>query len=371
MARYRVVIFDASAGTPKAELPLTGLTFSRVLSGCGSLSGSMSQWHPAATEDNLGQLRTDPDRFLAVYRDDLCVWAGPLTGTDCTFTGGMVNLVAREMTWYLGKRVLEEDRDYNGWDYFDIIRDLSSYMVGKTGTGTDGVTLGSDILAAIPGWSVMSGLAGTNFTTSLSTTFYGSAKHSILDCMQAIAADPSNPVEWFMDYGTGSTRIEILSQLQLGFPCGSTFAGEITEKVLVDLSRACDWEEAATREHMLGSNYTKTLQSTVAVTNGVILTERVDDAGDLANTDLVDARAKDMLRWAKPASRVFTFTQKPFVSLPYGFAELGDTVPFEVISPNILSVTSNSRRVTQIDTSADDTSENVLYTLNDPLSDAA
>lgn len=372
MGRHRVVIFDASAGTPKAELPLNGLQYSRVLSGVGALSGSFSQWHPAATEDILGQLRTDPDRFIAVYRDDLCVWAGFLSGTDCTFSDGMINLVGREIQWIFGKRVLEEDRDYNGWDFFDIFRDLVTYGTTKTATGTDGMTAGADIKAAVPGLSVMTGLSGHTFTTALPKTFYGNAKHYISDCWAAIAADPSNGIEWATDYGTGSTRIAILSKIMLGYPnLGSTFAGEVTEKVLTDFSRHCDWEPAATRVHVLANGYAKTLQSASAVSNGVILTELVDDQGDLTNHDLVDARAKDIRRLSKPATRVFTFGYKPCTSLPYGFVDLGDTVPFEVITPNILSITSNSRRVIQVDVAADDTSENVLVTLNDPLTDLA
>lgn len=379
MAKYRVVIFDASTMTPLAELPLAGLQFSRVLSGVGSLSGSLSQWHPNATETILGQLRATPDRFLAVYRNEgtttVCVWAGPLTGTDCTFSDGNINLVGREITWYFGKRVIEEDIEVASMDVYDAYRALFDQMTGKLSTGDDHATLpaGTDINAAIPGFSVMSGSAGASLPASTPTNyvgFRGSGRHLYSDAFDALAADPETGFEWMVDYGTGSTRTDIICEVQLGYPnLGSTFAGELTEKVLMDFSRSCDWEEAATRVHILGQGYTKTLQSAVAATNNVILLEKVDDYGDISNTDMIDARAKDLRRLSKPATRSFTFAYKPCQSLPYGFCELGDTTPFDVKQPNILSITSDIRRVIQIDVSADDASEDVLVTVNDPLTD--
>lgn len=380
MARHRVVVFDATL-TPLAELPLSGLQYSRVLSGAGALTGSLSMRHPACTETNLGQLKTDPDRLFAVYREDgntvTCEWAGPLTGTDCTFSDGSINVVGREMSWWLGKRVCEEDISLESLDMFAGVRALVTQMTTKTATGTDGtLAAGTDIGAAIAGFNVTGASAGYTLPANTATNyvgFRGVGRHTYADAFGVLAGDPEHGFEWAMDYRTGSTRVDIITTLLLGYPnLGSTWGGQIAQSVLVDFARFCDWEQGATRVHVFGGDgYIKTLQSSQAATNGVRLTERVDDFGDITNTDFIDGKAKDLRRLGRPAPRTMTFKYKPCPSLPYGFVDLGDTVPQQISDPNILSIESDVRRVVQVDATADDTSEEILVTLNDPLTDLA
>lgn len=368
MTDYRVLVHDASTGTPLAELPLSGLSYSRVLSGCGSLSGTMPVWHPLATETFLGQLRGDPDRELTVIRDGAVDWNGPLTGTSATLSGDTIQVNAREASWYLGKRVLEEDKDYTGDDVFDAVRDLVSSMKNKTATGDDDATLGSDILADLPRWSVMAGTAGAPLG---SVTFAAAGRHTYQECFDFIAADPTTGFEWKMDYSTSSTRQSPHRTLTMGYPgLGSTLTTQLSERRLSDYGRDLDWERAATRVHVIGSGYTKTLQSNVSVTNGVILLETVDDYSDTSNADFVDSRAKDLRRILRPAVRVPTASFRPSVSLPYDFCDLGDVVPFEITWPDVLTINSDTRRVIEKRTDVgDDGDEVVTMTYNDVLTD--
>lgn len=369
---YKTVIYEASTGMPIAELPLRDLTFSRVLSGCGQLTGWLSIYDDAATEGNLGMHRDDPDREITVFRDDVPVWSGPLTASDASLSSGQVQLVAREASWYLGRRMLEENRDFDGDDLDVIVGNLNDYLTGKLGTGDDGMTLGDDIVADIPRWSIdATALAGVAFSDPSPPTFYGSARHSILDCLTALANDPETGFEWRMDYATGSTRQAVHRTLVFGYPAlGSTLTTQLTERVLVDFGRSLDYERGATRVHVMYSGGVVTLQSPLAVTNGTLLTEVVDDQSDVTKDSMATARSRDLRRLSRPPVRVFTATYRPgAVSLPFGFCDLGDTVPFEITFPRVLSISTDRRRVIQIDVTPGGGDELVKLTFNDMLDD--
>lgn len=350
---YRVVISKAATREPLAELPLQGLTFDRILSGCGSLSGTLSIWHPAATETILGLTAANPDRELTVWRkgDDgveVPIWNGPITNIQGTMSGGVYTITAREASWYLQKRVLEEDKVYTtSDDVFDVVRDLVDYMKTKTASGDDDMTLGDDIVAALPGFSVSAGAAGATLAEDVS--FAGTARHTISECFEFIAADPETGFDYRMDYSTGSTRQSVHRTLTLGYPgLGTTLTTELTEHILYDFGRESDWDRAGSRVHVVGSGYTKTLQGAGAVANGNLLLEVVDDYSDTSNHGLINHRARDLRRLAQIPVRILTASYVPGSALPFGFCDLGDVVPFEIQSPPGMTITGNTRRVVQI-----------------------
>lgn len=373
MSVYKTVIYETSTGLPKAELTLRDLTFSRVLSGCGQLTGWLSIYDTAATEDNLGMHRDDPDREITVFRDGVPVWNGPLTASDALMSTKQVQIVAREASWYLGKRTLEEDRNYDGDDLDVVTTHLAdTYLNGKQATGDDTMTLGDDIVAAIPRWSVdATSLAGVAFSDPTPPTFYGLARHTIQECLEALANDPETGFEWRMDYATGSTRQAVHRTLVLAYPSfDNVLTTQLTERVLEDFGRALDYERGATRVHVIYGNGVVTRQSATAVANGTILTEIVDDQTDTTKEAVAIARAKDLRRLSRPPVRVFTATYRPGEkTMPFGFCDLGDTVPFEITAPAVLSITADTRRVIQVDVTPGNGSELVKLTFNDKLDD--
>lgn len=372
MTVFRVFVHDSSTGLVKAQLPYAGLQFNKALSGCGAGSFTVPIGHASVTEDNLGQHRTNSDREITVFRDDEVAINGPLTGTIGSLSSGAIQVTFREASYHLQKRVLEHNVNYDGVDLFDAVRDLTDDMTTKEGTGDDGMTLGDDIIAALPRWTVMSGTAGVTLTDASPPTFYGSARHYISDCFEALAGDPdTDGFEWKMAYS--GTLQAVARQLVMGAPSlGITHTLELTERLLEDYSRTCDWERAATRVHVIGAGYTKTLQSSTAVSSGTLLSEKVDDASDMSKPNLIDARARDLRRLSRPAVRVFTAKFRPNPKgLAHDFCDLGDTVPFQISWPEILSINADTRRVVDIATEVgdDDGDEMVTLTFNDKLAD--
>lgn len=358
MADYRFLLVDSSTSQPLAEVPVSVDRCSRVLTGCGELTGSVPLDHPTTTEANwMG------DREVTVVRDDDPIWNGPVTLAETSLSGGTVEFTAREASWYMQKRVLEVDKHYNK-DTHAIVRSLDAYMETKTSTSGDGTgSVGSSINAALPRFAVSSGDSGVTKELSLS----GAARHTIAEILDFLVQDPDTGLEYRMDYRTGSTRQSCRRTLTLGSPLGVTVPETLTEAVLYDYNRTLDWERGATRVHVVGSRSTVTKQNSGSITAGTLLIEEVFDRSDTSSTTLLTHFAREARRRSQPPVQTYSVSFVPG-GLDFYFCNLGDTVPVAITSPNILSV-SGHRRVVQIDVAppTDSSLELVTLTFNLPL----
>lgn len=372
MTDNTLLSFDASDLTRKGELPWSGMSRSRVLSGAGRLSCTLPIGHPQVTRDTLGLLRTSPDRLVAHYRNGVLVWAGFISGSQCRASDGTFSLVAREFPWILAKRFLEEDADFNGMDVFDIFRWLVTYMTGKLGTGDDGMTLGDDLVAAMAYLAVdpASTDAGHTYTFASSTTVYGTDRKSMQEIVDLINPDPQTGFEYRTKYA-GSSWLAPLLTFELGYPTvGATLTREANQWMAADYGKTIDGERGGTRFHGMSAEGPVTRQSASMVANGALLLEQVEDMTDLA-ADVAAAHVKEIKRLGRsPGPRVPDYAFIPDDVLAYGFADIGDTWPFNVTEPDVLTITSDIRRVVQEEVTCDvDGSEMVSLTFNDPVSD--
>lgn len=367
-----LLVFDASTGTCLGPLPWSAMQRSRVLSGAGQMTCTLPIGHPLVTRDKLGLGRSSPDREVGVYRNGVLVWDGFISGSDCSWSGGVFNLVAREFPWILSKRTQEEDLDINGDDVFDIFRGRVTYMTSKEATGDDGMTLGDDIIAAVPRLSVdpASTDAGVTYTFASSPTVYGTDRKTMQEIIDLLNADPETGFEYRTNYD-GSTRLAPQRVFQLGCPTvGTTLTRQITQWIAADYGKTIDGERGGTRFHGMSSEGPVTRQSSGMVTNGALLLEQVEDMTDLP-ADIALGQVQELRRLARsPGPRVPTHSYVPDVTLPYGFCDIGDTWPFNITEPDVLTITSDIRRVVQEDVACDvDGSELVGLTFNDPVSD--
>lgn len=357
MPDYRYILVDASSGTNIDEIPLTVSSFSRVLNGVGSLTGTIPLDHSKALPTSLRG-----DREITVLRDNAVVWNGPITVTDDgDLQSRTVTVTAREASWYLGKRTLEVNKNYNA-DVYYIVRNLIAYMTTKQGAGS------TNINAALPRFFV-SPATGTSGTTR-AVHYYGGARHTIADIIDDLVADPTTGLDYRMDYATGSTRQQCKRTLTLGSPSlGVARAQLLTEHVLANYGKTEDRERAATRVHVIGSGYTSTAQNTGSVTNGDILIEAVTDRSDKSNHAFLDDFARDFRYRAQPPVSTQTVTYIPTVGgLEFGFADLGDTVNIQIGGATLLHSVAHSRVLqVEVTPSQGDTAESVALTIATPL----
>lgn len=336
MANYKYLLVDASSGLSLCELPMAVSSFSRVLNGVGSLTGTLPLDHPKASLSNL-----NGDREITVLRDEIPVWNGPITVVDATLSSREVTITAREASWYMGKRTLEINKNYNA-DLFYIVRDLILYMTRKQSNGaTSG---GTSINASLPRFFVTNGSSGT----TKAVRYYGAARHLIADIVNDLVADPTTGLDYRMDYSTGSTRQSCARTLTLGSPSlGSQKTHPISEHLVTEFTRQLDRERAASRVHVVGSGYTARAQNTGSITNGDILIESVFDRSDKSNHAFLDNYARDARYRSQPPVQTFGLSFTPGSALPYGFADAGDAVHLEVGTGTMLA-TSGYQRVLEV-----------------------
>lgn len=334
MTRYDYLLVDETTGAILAELPFTPSSpYSRMLTGCGSFSGSIPLDHETATEANF----RDGLRSVTVIRDDVPDYSAPIVTVDPDLDSRTLNLSMREASWWMQKRTIEVDKHYNA-DTHAIVRKLWTYVTSKTDSGS--------INASVPNFTVSSGNSGNTKRLVLA----GSARHFMQDAVDKLCEDPDTGLEYRMDYGTGSTRLICQRTLTLGSPLGTTRAALLTELVLNHYGRSLDLDRAATRFHAVGSGFTATKQNTGSVTDGWPLLEAVVDRSDTADHDRLNDFAREGRRKSQPPVKIYDAEFIPDASgLAFGFCNLGDTLTWDTSTPNMLSVSSGSRRVTQID----------------------
>lgn len=362
MVDYRYLIADASGGKPLAEAPFGDVSFSRVLSGIGQFSGVLPLDHPQCTEANFVG-----DREVTVLRDDTPIWNGPIVMAEATRSSNVLSVTAREASWWLGKRTVEVDKHYNT-DMASTVRSVFTYVTTKTSTSGDGTSgAGVSINAALPRFSVSSGTVGVTKEIVLA----GTARHTMLDVLDLMVDDPDTGLEYRMDYATGSNRQTCQRTLTLGAPLGVTVTHQLTEHVLYDFGRTLDWERGGTRAHAVGSGYTSTKQNVSSIAAGTILSEVVVDRTDTSLHSRINDAARELRRKAQPPVRTFSASFVPGGALDYGFCDLGDKVPFQISAPSMLSISSDNRRVVQIDVTppSGDSPEVVALSFNLPLDD--
>lgn len=360
MPAYKCIVSDASDGGNKGEAPLTLTSpISTVLNGVGQVSGTIPRDHPTASEDWL-----EGDRELTIWRGLDVVFNGPITLVAGALSSDTVSITAREASWYFTKRTLEVDKTYTSQDVNDIIRDLTTYMTSKTSTAGDGTSsVGTNINAALPRFSVSSGTSGVTETVN----YFGSARHYIWDIIEPLLTQ----IDYRMDYATGSVRQQLYRTFTLGTPTlGVTHEDPISAQSVFDFPKSMDRERGASRTHVLSGVPTYTQQDLDALTTGDILIESVIDRSDLTTTAQVTAFGNDLRRRVRPPITTYTFSYVPRTNGPfaYGWCALGDHLRMNVGTGTVLHSTGHLR-VAQLDVTpeTDSAPELVTVTLNVPL----
>lgn len=364
MVDYRALFIDAASGDVLDEPPLTFDSPISLKAGeTGSFSAHMPVDHPMATHANI----ENGDREITVLRDDVPICNGPFDWSVDSATR-QLNLTVYEASAYFDQMVVEADLAYNE-DRFDWVRDVWTVLTTKTSTAGDGTASpGLTINAGFPNFNVSSGTSGFTLNSSLS----GAGFYTFRDVLNKLAENPDEGIEWRMDYGTGSTRMTCQRTLKLGAPLGSTLDVQVTDWNTLSYTRSGSQIRALTRAHVRGSGITATKQNTGSITAGFILREGVLDRGTITDaTELADV-AREFRRTGQPPVKAITASYVPGRMLPFGWAQLGDTVPFEVNDvAELLDITASNRRVVQIDIQppSGTSPELVTLTLNIPLSD--
>lgn len=136
---YRVFIFprggygavrDITGYTydaPLKELNFSSCRFSRILRQTSSATIELIDecWEQLSDVVPL-------EHEIAIYRDNVRVWSGPLTGINGSSANDPVTLEAKDVSWWLSRRVLHTSHNYVQTDLAEIFNNLfDDAMISK------------------------------------------------------------------------------------------------------------------------------------------------------------------------------------------------------------------------------------------------
>lgn len=139
MAAYSFLVADMVTGVIKAELPLDGVQYGRVLDRAGSFSATIPLRHPKATPGNLSTGNT----LVYILRDGQIMFSGILYTARASSGDTSTVQIGGEGLWsyWTGPsgaqgrgRFLKDDKTYTATDQLDIARDLLAYSMAAAGS---------------------------------------------------------------------------------------------------------------------------------------------------------------------------------------------------------------------------------------------
>lgn len=346
MPVYQYYLADAYTGALIGELPFTPTDrYTRLLSGAGAFSGTIPLDHPMASRANF----KDRVPNLIVVRANTVKWFGPVVSPVPDLAGRKLQITAREPTWWMQKRCIEENKHYKA-DTHVIFRKMWTYVTSKTDAG--------GINAALPNIVVGSGNSGTTKKIPIA----GSGRYLMADLVHDMLVDDDAGLEYRVDYS--GTIAEPLATITLGSPLGTTRNHLMTEHTVNGYGLSLDFDQAVTRAHVVGAIKAATRQNHGSVTDGYPLLDGVLDRSDISDIDTLGRIAREFRRKARPPIRVFDVEFNPTPGgLTFGFANLGDSVRFAPKSPDLLTA-NGTRRVVEIAVMPDTETETELIGLN-------
>lgn len=319
MAQYEVTLCDRT-GVRIGPLPPYGgspLQFQRVLSGAGTATIVPRLTLPLISGRENRQRLTAWGSEIIIERVDGpgqqgLVWEGPVTKPHADLDGDSLSITAVEpWGWLETERTIQGHHEYGGRDQLDVARDLIAAYT--TGLGTDG-----DIRMTLGGGK--SGVQVSEIYQPSDNKFVGQAVEDLAGAVNGF----DFTVESHFDQRTGKV-------MRTWVPYYPHKGQTLTQKLQSGLGglRAASIEEATqicTRvvgsgAVTLKSNAAAALESVYGIhTDSISLT----DANGLAK---LQAQTDQYRKDRTPPVPIVSWQYKVSEQTPYGFIDLGDSVP--------------------------------------------
>lgn len=353
MPTYQYYFGDCYTLEVLGELPFTPTDrYTRLLSGCGGFSGTIPLDHPLATKANFRNRMCN----LIVVRNNFVRWWGPIVSPVPNLSGRVLQIGAREPTWWMQKRCFEVNKHYNADTHY-IFRKMWTYATSKTD--------GGNINAALGNITVSAGNSGVTRRIPIA----GSGRYLMADLVRDFLVDDPDGLEYRVDYS--GTIANPQATITLGSPLGTTLTHLMSEHTVNDYGLTPDFDQSGTRAHAVGAGTAvATRQNTGSIAAGIPLMDVVVDRSNTQDSGVLDNIAKELRRKSQPPVRVPDVEFNPTPGgLTFGFCNLGDKAPFDTKSPSLLSITAASRRVVEIavQPETDTERETIGMTFNLPL----
>lgn len=140
---YRYIVTDLLTDTVVAEIPLSGVQFTRALVRAGSFSGSVPMID-ATDHLQLYDSTMPGKRAIYALRGDTCVWGGIIWSRSYNAKDRVLSINASEFQSYMYKRIHWQTSIYpTTSDKYDVVRD----MINKMNYDFSGLDFANEIIA--------------------------------------------------------------------------------------------------------------------------------------------------------------------------------------------------------------------------------
>lgn len=208
MADYRCISMDLMTGTRIAEIPLTGLTYSKILNGAGDATGTLFLPPPTTTTNRA--LASDWNnavdecrRQLVIERDNVVVWSGIVWASPYNDDDQTRYIRCAEDWSYFHKRFVDYDLYYAATAQMTIAKNLvdtaQAYAPANLGITT--------VLNVAAGYS----------DTIRERTYARSEVLSVGEAVEQLAS-PSNGFDFGIDSAWNPTTGALVKTLNLHYP---------------------------------------------------------------------------------------------------------------------------------------------------------
>ena len=207
MAEYRCISMDLLTGTRIAELPLTGLSYSKTLSGAGEASGTLYLPPPNSVANrslaaDWNNAVDECRRQLVIERDGVVVWSGIVWASPYDDANQTRSIKCGEDWSYFRKRLIDYTYTFSDIPQMDIV-DSIMYLAQGYAPANVGV-------------SVVKNLASGFTDVSRDRTYSRNELKTVADAIEQLA-EVANGFEFGIDSSWSSSGT-LQKVLNLHFP---------------------------------------------------------------------------------------------------------------------------------------------------------
>ena len=350
-AVWKYYTHASNSGAPLAELALSNVSIEDVLSGTGTLTGSLDLYDPMSSRAYCAPWLHE----ITATRDDVIAFHGPIVSRIPRTKEGVIEFAAATPQAYLYKRFTEGARTYKK-EQFQIIRDMITNATAKTN-------------GALYRFAATTNNSGV----TVSMTMGGSERQRVSDLIENMSKDAAGQFDFRWDYAWFNFAAHTVTRtLTLGYPLlGRDLSTARVVESSTDLVELVDVEDgmrAANRVHVMGAGAgVKRLRavgvSANSIGHGYPLLEEAFDHTEVKSQSALQGIANHIVGNIVPNTRHFTSTHTISAEMPFGFVDLGDTVQMNIKVG--VEQFSAKRRVVKITT--DPQLNQQTFTYIDPL----
>jgi hypothetical protein len=143
MATYRYLALETLTRDRIAQLPLSNVRFGSILNGAGPLNSQLALPVEEADRPIAALYKTATRSLvtaLAVYRDNVPIWSGPMITPAYTSEERSIRVSAAEWWAIIRRRLITDQKEWTNTEQLDIVTQLLAYTQAKTG-GALGITV--------------------------------------------------------------------------------------------------------------------------------------------------------------------------------------------------------------------------------------